>query len=97
MATPRRAPAWAVMRLPARAERTTPGATPALIRCKIGRGEGSDREVCMLRSAALAVACLLLSVTAHAVTFADGLVHVIDGSDSFPVEGVIVLDPPQRP
>ena len=48
----------------------------------------------MLRSAALAMACCLLPVAAQAVTFADGLVHVIDAANSYPFDQVIVDDGP---
>ena len=37
---------------------------------------------------------LLIPITATAVTFADGLTHIIDASNSFPFEGVRVYDGP---
>ncbi len=48
----------------------------------------------VIRGAAVSLACLLLPVAAHAVTFADGMLHIIDAANSFPFEGVDVLDGP---
>ena len=50
-----------------------------------------SRLLCSLFVFAVA---LHVGTTARAVTFADGLVHVIDASNSYPLESVTVLDGP---
>ena len=40
--------------------------------------------VIAVRGAALALGCLLLPITAQAVTSADGMIHIIDAANSFP-------------
>ena len=52
------------------------------------------RIAIVVQGAALALACLLVPGAAHAVVFADGMLHIIDAANSFPFEGVDVLDGP---